>query len=227
MKKGLNILYEDNHLIVVEKEAGVLTQGGSLKLPVLLDEVKEHIKIKYNKPGRVFLGMVHRLDTNVGGVIVFAKTSKGASRISKEIREKRLNKRYLAVVEGKVNTNEEVKLVDYIIKDERNKKAIITNSNKGKESILKFKKLAEDNNLTLVEIKLITGRFHQIRAQLSNYGIPIYGDIKYGSVNKNEELGLYAYYLSFAHPTKKEEIIIKHFPQNKLFFPLLKKAKLV
>ena len=140
---NLNIIYEDNHIIVVEKEPGVLTQHAKLDLPVLLDEVKDYIKIKYEKPGNVFLGMVHRLDTNVGGLIVFAKTSKAASRISKEIKEKRFEKRYLAIVEGKINEKEEVTLKDYLYKDNKNKKAIITNSKKGKESILKYKKLAE------------------------------------------------------------------------------------
>lgn len=221
----LNILYEDNHLIVVEKLPGVLTQSARLKLPVLLDEVKSYIKEKYNKPGNVFLGMVHRLDVNVGGLIVFAKTSKGASRLSKEIRENKFHKRYLAIVEGNINTEEEITLIDYLRKDNRNRKAIITDPSKGKESVLKFKKIAQVNNLNLVEVNLITGRFHQIRAQLANYGTPIYGDHKYGSSFQQEDIALYAYYLSFKHPTRDEVVEIKHYPENDLFLPFLNKIK--
>ncbi len=223
----LNILYEDNHIIVAEKEPGVLTQSGSLKLPVLLDDVKQYLKVKYNKPGAVFLGMVHRLDTNVGGIICFAKTSKAASRISKEIREQRFEKRYLTIVEGSIKSNDEVTLTDFIAKDEINKKAIITNKTLGKESILKFKKITQMNNLTLLEVNLITGRFHQIRAQLANYGTPIYGDLKYGSSNKGVDLALYAYYISFNHPTKKEKITFKHLPKNELFRPFIEKSELI
>lgn len=218
---NLNILYEDNHLIIVEKPSGVLTQHARLDLPVLLDEVKEYIKVKHNKPGNVFLGMVHRLDVNVGGVICFAKTSKGASRVNKEIREKRFNKKYLAIVEGQIKTNEEVTLKDYLLKDKRNNKAIITNKKDGKESVLKFKKLAEKNDLTLLEVELITGRFHQIRAQLSNYGTPLYGDVKYGSKNRGGNIALYAHYLSFKHPTKDEYISVINYPENETFKPFI------
>lgn len=222
----LNILYEDNHLIVVEKPSGVLTQHATLDLPVLLDEVKAYIKEEYNKPGRVFLGMVHRLDVNVGGVIVFAKTSKGASRINKEIREKRFEKRYLAIVEGNIKTEEEVTLTNYLKKDKRNNKAVITNPTHGKKSILKYKKLAEIDNKSLLEINLITGRFHQIRAQLANNKTPIYGDFKYGSKKRSNNLSLYAYYLRFKHPTKEELVVIKHYPKDELFKPFLVKANI-
>lgn len=225
MEHNLNILYEDNHLIIVEKLPGVLTQHAKLDLPVLLDQVKEYIKIKYNKPGNVFLGMVHRLDTNVGGVIVFAKTSKAASRISKEIRENRFYKRYLAIVEGNIKEENEVTLKDYLLKDNKNNTALVTTPKKGKESMLKFKKLAQIDDLTLIEIDLITGRFHQIRAQLANYGTPLYGDIKYGSKVKGYDIGLYAYYLSFKHPTKDELVVVKHLPTTKLFKPFVEKIK--
>lgn len=226
MKTKLKILYEDNHLIAVEKKAGILTQEATLNLPVLSTEVKKYIKEKYNKPGAVFLGLVHRLDVNVGGVICFAKTSKGASRVSKEIRERRFEKRYFVVVEGKIETEEEVTLKDFLIKDEKHKKAIITNKAKGKESILTFKKLAQINNLSLLEVNLITGRFHQIRAQLSNYGIPIYGDQKYGSVNESD-IALYAYLIRFKHPVKDELLTITNLPNNDTFKPFLKLAGLI
>ena len=222
----LNVLYEDNHLIVVEKQPGVLTQAGSLDLPVLLTEIKAYIKEKYKKPGAVFLGMVHRLDTNVGGVICFAKTSKAASRLSKEIREQRFEKKYLAIVEGELKSEEEITLRDFLRKDKKHKKALITNPKLGKESILKFKKLAQIDNLSLLKVKLVTGRFHQIRAQLANYGTPIYGDSKYGTSKKNFNLALYAHWIKFKHPTKEEKIVIKHFPNDELFLPFLKAAKL-
>lgn len=222
----LNILYEDNHLIAVEKLPGVLTQPASLNLPVLLDEVKDYIKIKYNKPGNVFVGMVHRLDTNVGGIVVFAKTSKGASRISEEIRQNRFEKRYLAIVEGNVD-KEEATLTDYLMKDNANRRAVITNSKTGKESILKYKKLAQIDNLTLLEINLITGRFHQIRAQLANQGTPIYGDYKYGSSKNINNIALYAHYLNFKHPTKDEVITITNLPKDKIYQPFLLKAGLI
>src|SRR5574344_1621957 len=231
----LNILYEDNHLIVVEKEANVLTQGATLDLPVLLDQVKSYIKEKYSKTGNVFLGLIHRLDTNVAGVVCFAKTSKAASRLSEEIRKHRFEKKYLTIVEGKITSSENITLKDFLAKDEENKKAIITTSDLGKESILTFKKLAQIDNNTLVEVDLLTGRFHQIRAQLSNYGTPIIGDRKYGgkfnniksATSKNSHsIALYAYSLSFNHPITKEKLTINNLPKDKVYTPFLKIAKL-
>lgn len=213
----LNIVYEDNHLIVVEKPSGVLTQPANLNLPVLLDEVKKYIKIKYNKPGDVYLGLLHRLDTNVSGIVCFAKTSKAAARVSKEIRELRFEKKYLTVVKGIINTYEETELVDYILKDLKDNKAVITNELNGKKSILRFRKIDEINNKTLLEVNLITGRFHQIRAQLANFGTPIYGDSKYGSFKQTNKLALYAYSLKFKHPVKDEIIEIKNYPQDNIF----------
>ena len=227
LKMNLNILYEDNHLIVVEKKPGVLTQPAKLKLPDLLTEVKTYLKEKYNKPGEAFLGMIHRLDTNVGGVIRFAKTSKAASRLSKEIKEQRFEKRYLTIVKGNIQTEKEVTLIDYLLKDKKEKKAIISNDNLGKKSILKYKKIAQIDDMCLLEVNLITGRFHQIRVQLANQGTPLYGDRKYGNIKEKGHLALYAYSISFIHPTKKEKTTIKHFPENELFLPFLKIAGLV
>lgn len=223
----LNILYEDNHLIVVEKLPGVLSQPATLNLPDLLTITKDYIKIKYNKPGNVFLGLLHRLDTNVGGVMVFAKTSKGASRVSKEIRAHRFIKKYLVIVEGVIKKGTIVKLTDYLGKDEKEKKAFITTSKKGKESILDFKSLAVIDNKTLLEVNLVTGRFHQIRAQLANYKTPIYGDTKYGSNKEGIDLALYAYLISFKHPTLEKDVIVKHYPKIKLFEPFLNEANLI
>lgn len=221
----INVIYEDNHLIVVEKPANILIQAGSLNLPDLLNEVKKYIKEKYNKPGEVFLGLLHRLDTNVAGIVCFAKTSKAASRVSKEIRELRFDKKYLAIVEGNLKKDEAV-LKDFLYKDEINKKAIISDEKNGKESILKYKKIARIDNLSLLDIELITGRFHQIRAQLSNQNTPIYGDKKYKSKNRYDQIALYAYYLSFVHPTTKEKLEFKHYPKNPLFDKFLNELKL-
>ena len=175
-----------------------------------------------------------------GGLVIFNNKSKArqkaaveflrwlqaASRLSKEIREQRFEKKYLAIVEGELKSEEEITLRDFLRKDKKHKKALITNPKLGKESILKFKKLAQIDNLSLLKVKLVTGRFHQIRAQLANYGTPIYGDSKYGTSKKNFNLALYAHWIKFKHPTKEEKIVIKHFPNDELFLPFLKAAKL-
>jgi len=226
LKIKLKLLYEDNHLIAVEKQPGTLTQEATLDLPVLSHDVKAYLKEKYNKPGAVYLGLIHRLDTNVGGVICFAKTSKAAARLSQAIREQQFEKKYLAIVEGHVHQDETVVLTQFLKKDEEEKKAIVTDSNKGKESILKFRRLVQLGHRSLLEVQLVTGRFHQIRAQLAHHGIPIFGDAKYGTGKPGTTLALYAYYLRFNHPTKKEKITIKHLPKNDLFLPFLKAANI-
>lgn len=201
----LNVIYEDNHIIVVEKPAGVLSQAGSLELPDLLTIIKNYIKEKYQKPGNVFLGLVHRLDTNVGGVMVYAKTSKAASRLSKEIRTHNFNKNYLAIVEGSVDIGKTETFIDYLAKDEENKSAYFTDEKKGKISTLTYtsvaKKTIENNDYSLLKIELETGRFHQIRAQLSKHLFPIINDSKYGKKQMDFNLGLFAYNINFKHPT--------------------------
>ena len=197
----INILYEDNHLLVVEKPINVPTQEDDSKDKDLLTMLKEYIKEKYQKPGNVYLGLVHRLDRPVGGVMVFAKTSKSASRLSDQIRLNKFNKVYNAVVEGQVKNEE--RLEDKLLKD--TKRNIVKVDPKGKNSILNYKKLKQVNNLTLVEIKLETGRPHQIRVQMSHNKNPLFGDQKY---NKNakvgEQLALFAKKLEFYHPTTNE-----------------------
>ncbi|MFA7076730.1 MAG: RluA family pseudouridine synthase [Candidatus Izemoplasmatales bacterium] len=223
MSMDLNIIFEDNHIIVAEKPAGVLSQAGSLDLNDMLTEIKKYIKKKYQKPGNVYLGLVHRLDTNVGGVMVFAKTSKAASRLSEDIRNLDFDKNYLAVVNGVLPVNNSIELVDYLIKDEVNKIAIISEPDIGKKSVLKFKVLANENELSLIEIELETGRFHQIRAQLANYGYPIYNDGKYGKFNQGFDLGLYAYKISFNHPTLRTRVEYKIFPKKGVFNKFIEK----
>ncbi len=218
---NLSVVYEDNHIIVVEKPFGVLSQAGSLDLDDMLTLVKAYIKEKYNKPGNVFLGLVHRLDTNVGGLMVFARTSKAAKRLSEQIRNNLFTKKYLAVCNGRVESFGSVELIDYLAKDEQNKKAIISNQTEGKISKLRFQVLTSKEFLnqlyTLVKIELETGRFHQIRAQFASIGHPLYNDGKYGTSVNGFDLGLYAYELSFTHPTLSNELIFKSLPKSGVF----------
>ncbi len=218
---NLSVIYEDNHIIVVEKPFGVLSQAGSLDLDDMLTLVKAYIKDKYKKPGNVFIGLVHRLDTNVGGLMVFARTSKAAKRLSEQIRNNLFTKKYLAVCNGGIETSGSVELVDYLAKDELNKVAIISNQDQGKIAKLKFKALACKEVLnqvyTLVKIELETGRFHQIRAQFAKIGHPLYNDAKYGISLDGFDLGLYAYELSFTHPTLGNELTFQSLPKAGVF----------
>lgn len=202
----IRVIYEDNHIIVAYKPSGVLSQSDGSNKEDMLTLLKEYIKEKYNKPGNVYLGLVHRLDTNTSGVMVFARTSKAANRLCKTVASHKLNKKYYAVVSGKLkNTNNYTILTDYLDKDNDNKKAII--SKNGKKAVLEYKTLEtidyKGDEFSLLDINLITGRFHQIRAQLANIGHPLYGDVKYGG-KKNDHffLGLESYSLSFDHPVK-------------------------
>ena len=198
---NINVLYEDNHVLVVEKPINVPTQEDDSKDKDLLTILKEYIKEKYNKPGNVYLGLVHRLDRPVGGVMVFAKTSKAASRLSDQIRLNKFNKVYNAVCLG--NVNNEGRLEDKLLKDTR--RNVVKVDPNGKQSILNYKKLKQKDNLTLVEIKLETGRPHQIRVQMSHNNNPLYGDQKYNENSKvGQQLALFAKKLEFYHPTTKE-----------------------
>lgn len=206
----VDILYEDNHIIVAYKPKGVLSQADGSNILDMLTILKQYIKEKYNKPGEVFLGLVHRLDINTSGVMVFARTSKAAARLSLDIAKHNIEKRYLAVVEGIINLNETKVLTNYLSKDEKNKKAFEDKS--GALASLEYKCLRNfkynGKDVSLIDIKLLTGRFHQIRCQFSLIGHPLYGDKKYGSKNniQYEDFPLEAYHLGFNHPTKKEWI---------------------
>lgn len=221
--QDLKILYEDNHIIVVIKESGIPVQEDKTGDLDMLTIIKKYIKEKYNKPGNVYLGLVHRLDRMVGGVMVFAKTSKAASRISEYIRQKNVKKRYLAVVNGTLPVSDKkIELRNYLLKNERlNMSKVVNKDTKGsKEAILEYKviKNFEYNNkkYSLVDIDLHTGRHHQIRVQFANIGHPLYGDIKYGQkINKvGQNLALFSYYLSFFHPTKDEYLEFKFMPNE-------------
>ena len=198
---NLEVLYEDNHVIVAYKPAGILSQADNTGDKDMLTLVKEYIKRKYNKEGNVFLGLVHRLDRMTSGVMVFARTSKAAMRLSEDIKNHNFYKEYLAVCEGEVMEYSPKELINYLSKDEKNNKSYIDPN--GKEAVLTYQNIKFKNNKSLVKIKLKTGRHHQIRVQMSNLGHPLYGDIKYGS-KYQDNLALQAYKLSFYQPVSRE-----------------------
>lgn len=203
--QNINILYEDNHLLVVNKPANMPVCEDSSNDKDLLSKLKEYIKEKYNKPGNVYLGLIHRLDRPVEGIMVFAKTSKAASRLSNQIQNNQFKKTYYAIIEN--NPPKEGTLTDYLFKDEKTNTSYVTNESIGKKSILEFKKIDIKDNLSLVKINLLTGRHHQIRVQFSSHGYPLYGDHKYNKkfINDNKNnIALIAKELSFYHPTTKE-----------------------
>lgn len=207
------VLYEDNHIIVVVKPAGVTVMPDKSKSTSMLELVKIYVKDKYSKPGNVFIGLVHRLDRPTGGVMVFARTSKGASRISKQIRDKQFHKTYLAVVKGTMNSKSGV-MKDYLLKDiENNKSHVVERETNGsKEALLSYTVLDEKAELSLLSITLETGRHHQIRVQLSNSGHPIVGDLKYGGSKNNREIALWANKITFSQPVTGEIITVESKP---------------
>ena len=214
--KNLKVIYEDNHIIVVEKQPNIPSQAAKTGDIDMLTLVKEYIKEKYNKPGNVYIGLVHRLDRPVGGVMVFARTSKAASRLSNQVREKVFKKKYLAVVDGKID-NEKGTLEDYLYKDEKNNISKVVNKDKKNAKLAKLDyevlKYNEVKDLSLVEINLHTGRHHQIRVQLSNFGHSIFGDQKYGTRGKGKQIALWAYELTIEHPITKEKMTFKDLPE--------------
>ena len=201
----MNVIYEDNHIIVVEKPCNVPVQEDESKDNDLLSMVREYIKIKYNKPGNVYLGLVHRLDRPVGGVMVFAKTSKAASRLSDQIRKNEVKKVYTAVVCGKAKEFDTLR--DYMVKDSKTNTSRTCNkdTNGAKYAELSYRLVDIKENLSTVQIQLKTGRSHQIRVQFSSRGLPLWGDQRYNKKAKvGEQIALYATSLTFTHPTTKE-----------------------
>ncbi len=196
----INIIYEDNHLLVVEKPINVPVQADKSGDEDLLTMLKKYLKEKYNKPGDVYLGLVHRLDRPVGGVMVFAKTSKAAKRLSKQIQKHEIKKIYMAVTQGKVSDSGT--FIDKLKKDEKTN--ITKVSADGKEAELSYNLVGFINNLSLVRISLKTGRSHQIRVQFASRKIPLYGDQKYNSNAVKDQIALFASKLEFKHPVTKE-----------------------
>lgn len=214
---NISILYEDNHLLVVEKPVNVPVQEDSSRDKDLLTILKEDIKVRYQKPGNVYLGLVHRLDRPVGGAIVFAKTSKAASRLADSLRKQEFDRSYLAVVRGTPQKKQAV-LEHYLKKDTcKNQVSVVSAGEKGaKKAKLEYEVLAGTGELSLLHVKLYTGRSHQIRVQLSSIGCPLYGDQKYGSkVNSpGQQIALWAFSLKFPHPVKKEPVMLHSLPPN-------------
>jgi len=209
--KNIDILFEDNHLIVINKRTGDLVQGDKTGDAPLSDILKEYIKEKYNKPGNVYLGVVHRLDRPTSGAVIFAKTSKALGRLNKMLRDKQIDKTYWAVVKNKPSKSSET-LINHLRKNPKNNKATVFNkeTNDTKKAVLHYKTIKSLDNYHLLEIDLETGRHHQIRAQLSNINCPIKGDLKYGFDRSNKDAGihLHARKINFIHPVNNKQIEI-------------------
>jgi len=222
MKTKFNILYEDNHLIVVVKPQNILSQADNSKDEDIMSQIKDYLKEKYNKPGNVFLGLLHRLDRRVSGVMVFSKTSKAASRLAGEIREQKMKKTYYAIVVGDIEDSGNLKNYLKKVRVNNSYKAIITNDKdtEAKEATLSYKKikrvLLDGNIFSLIEIDLITGRYNQIRAQLAHINHPIINDFKYTYRlnNYNDELGLACVEIGINHPITKEYLDFQYIPTN-------------
>jgi len=214
---NLEVLYEDNHIIVVVKPYNVLSQGDSTGDTSIMDMVKEYIKVKYHKPGNVYLGLVHRLDRPVGGIMVFARSSKAAARLTKAFNEHKITKKYLAIVHGKMEKDKD-ELVDKIEKTSDGNSII---SDNGKEAILDYEVLDYnvENDCSLVSIVLKTGRHHQIRVQFSSRGHYLLGDQRYGVLD-NKQISLFSYYLSFEHPVTHEILEFKRLPDKKDYWTI-------
>ena len=200
----INIIYEDNHLLVVEKPVNIPVQSDDSKDDDLLTILKAYIKEKYNKPNNVYLGLVHRLDRPVGGIMVFAKTSKAAARLSKQIQQHEFKKTYLAICCSNKLKKQDT-LTNYLLKD--HKTNMVKEDKKGKIAILDYELLAVKNDLSLVKINLKTGRSHQIRVQFSLIDAPLYADQRYNkNAAKNKQIALFASSISFKHPITNEEL---------------------
>lgn len=205
----LKILFEDNHLIAVNKKSGDIVQGDKTGDAPLSDFVKAYIKKKYNKPGEVFLGTIHRLDRPTSGIVLYARTTKALTRMNEQFREKQVRKTYWAVVENAPKNNTGT-LDNNLQKNQKQNKSYITKTNEGKHAVLEYKLLKKLDNFYFLEIKPKTGRHHQIRVQLAHIGCIIKGDLKYGArrSNKDASIHLLAHKLEFIHPVKKEAISI-------------------
>ena len=208
------ILFEDNHLIIMNKLPRELVQGDDTGDETLADMVKAYIKTAYNKPGNVYLGITHRLDRPTSGIIMFCKTSKSLTRVNNMFKEKKVKKTYWAITK-KIDSNKIIRLENFLKKNEKHNKSFVTSDIKnGKKSILNFKVIKSLENYSLLEILLETGRHHQIRTQLSHYGYPIKGDLKYGfnRPNKNGTIHLHSRKIKFIHPVTKKEICLRATP---------------
>ena len=221
----MTVLYEDNHIIIVNKAPGEIVQGDKTGDKPLSEEVKEYLKVKYNKPGNVFCGVTHRLDRPTSGIVVFAKTSKALSRLNAMFKNNEIDKTYWAVVK-KLPEKTEATLTHYLIKNERTNKSTAYDVEKPntKKSVLHYKVIGQSQNYNLLEVDLETGRHHQIRCQLSKIGSPIKGDLKYGAERSNPDgsISLHARKIAFIHPVSKEKIeVVAPTPDDVLWNALI------
>lgn len=225
----MNVVYEDNHIIIVNKQSGEIVQGDKTGDTPLSDIVKQYIKDKYNKPGNVFLGVVHRLDRPVSGLVVFAKTSKALSRLNEMFRTGDVHKTYWAIVK-KNDIAPEATLTDWLTRNERQNKSYAHNREVpgAKKAVLSYKVRSVSDNYMLLEVHLMTGRHHQIRCQLANMGCPIKGDLKYGSPRSNPDgsISLMSRRVEFVHPVSKETIVAEApVPNDRLWQALAENAR--
>lgn len=221
----LNVIYEDNHVIVVEKMVNIPSQGDKTGDMDMLTIIKQYIKEKYNKPGNVYLGLIHRLDRPVGGVMVFAKTSKAAGRLSEQVRNKQFEKSYLVIVNGKVEPSTGI-YQDYLVKNEKSNMSKVCSKElknaKFAELDYEVLKYNDEINLSLVKVNLHTGRHHQIRVQFSSRNHSIYGDQKYGGRGHGKQICLWAYKLKILHPITGEKMEFECLPKTEGSWIMLK-----
>lgn len=207
----MQVLYEDNHIIIVYKQSGEIVQGDKTGDKPLSETIKEWIKEKYAKPGNVFLGVVHRLDRPVSGIVVFAKTSKSLSRLNNMFRNGEVRKTYWAMVQTAPNMPEAT-LTNWLVRNEKQNKSYVYNNEmpNAKQAILKYKTIGQTEHYTLLEVNLLTGRHHQIRCQLAAMGCPIKGDLKYGARRSNPDgsISLLSHKVEFIHPVSKQKIVV-------------------
>lgn len=217
MNEPFLLLHEDNHVLVALKAPNVLSQADATGDADMLTLLKAYIKQKYNKPGEVYLGLLHRLDRPVGGLMVFAKTGKAAARLSEQLRLHQMGRTYLLVCEGEIT--EPFTLQDYLLKDEAsNIVSVVPKDTQGaKLAVLHGTPRAVRNGRTLVEVALETGRSHQIRVQMKHFHHPLLGDNRYGNGQKGEQIALWGYKLAFSHPTLKEPMTFTNYPQEGAF----------
>jgi len=213
--KNLETVYEDNHIIIINKRPGDIVQGDKTGDVPLSEIVKQYLKVKYKKPGNVFLGVVHRIDRPTSGLVIFAKTSKALSRLNQMLKNKQIRKTYLAIVKNKPPKDNDT-IIHYLKKNPKNNKTSVFDKpvKDTKKAILHYKIIGSSDNYHLLEVDLETGRPHQIRAQLSKIGCPIKGDLKYGfpRSNPNKGISLHAFQIELDHPVKKEPIKVKALP---------------
>lgn len=225
----MTVLYEDNHLIIVNKAPGEIVQGDKTGDKPLSDMVKEYLKRKYNKPGNVFCGVTHRLDRPTSGAVIFAKTSKALSRLNEMFKKGEIDKTYWAIVKNRPEA-EAGTLTHYLVKNERTNKSTAFDGEKahGKKAVLRYRIVAQSDRYSLLEVDLETGRHHQIRCQLSKIGCPIKGDLKYGSERSNPDgsIGLHARTVSFVHPVSKVRVSVSApVPEDTLWSTLSEAAR--